>query len=381
MVATFTGRLTLAVLLAAGLQAQSGEPEVPDQFIPIPESAQLSPSQVKQAYIRYNALAKKLNWWKLGLDPAALTHPLREAAEFVRGGAAAFEAKLEGASQALETAREAADFLIWAQQQAGTGVYPFPAYRGESNAKAMQAAQGYLKRAEQRGLFEKVVRNGWLIDDTGDGGLQFDNGEAGVAMLRLYGATKERKYLESALKSAGWAAARPIVRNWNYNSFSVYLLAAAFNETGEARYLEAAKQKALTGVIPGQLTAGPHAGRWADPHNARPTYHYIMMRALAELYGAMPADDSDRPRIRRALQLGLLARNADFVERGAPCKDSALDALLVVERVFAADPKFLRETRSDVALERLKKLLAAEYLSGKLPTAPGPWGTLLHDSR
>ena len=79
-------------------------------------------------------------------------------------------------------------------------------------------------------------------------------------------------------------------------------LAKAYAITGEATYLEAALRKARLGVIPGQLTDGPRAGRWIDPHNARPAYHYIMMRSLAQLLAVMPEDPVDRADILNALK-------------------------------------------------------------------------------
>ena len=105
------------------------------------------------------------------------------------------------------------------------------------------------------------------------------------------------------------------------NSFSVALLAEAFRATGERRYLDAAVHKTRVGVIPGQLTEGPHAGRWVDAHNARPAYHYIMMRGLAQLAAVLPADDPVRAEIMRSLTLGLKTRNAELLGPGAANKD------------------------------------------------------------
>jgi hypothetical protein len=168
-----------------------------------------------------------------------------------------------------------------------------------------------------------------------------------------------------------------MVPNWNYNSFSVYLLAKIALVTGEARYLEAAKKKALIGVIPGQLADGAHAGRWLDAHNARPAYHYIMMRALAQLAAALPAADADRPRIVAALRLGLRARNSEIVSQGAPTKDKAVEALLLVNRVFADDAEFLRDSLSLEALNALGRLVSSEALRGKSPLGPREWGAFL----
>jgi hypothetical protein len=216
-----------------------------------------------------------------------------------------------------------------------------------------------------------------VVEDLGDGGLQFDNGECGIALLGLYECTKEPRYLESARWAADWALKRPLAANWNYNSFSVALLARIFQVTGERRYLAAAAQKAMLGVIPGQLRDGPMAGRWVDPHNAKPAYHYIMLRALADLAVALPKDDPARMEVMSALRLGLQARNSDYLEKGAPNKDKAMEALLIVNRYLAREPDFLRETRSAEALKALGELVSEEARRGKTPLDPKGWGEFL----
>jgi len=65
------------------------------------------------------------------------------------------------------------------------------------------------------------------------------------------------------------------------------------------------------------------------------------------------------------------------VTRGVMNKDSALEALLAVRSAFAGDPAFLRETRSDQALQVIGLLFSAEVRRGKPPVAPGPWGKFL----
>ena len=207
--------------------------------------------------------------------------------------------------------------------------------------------------------------------------VQFDNGECGVAMFDLHELTKDGRHLDSARKAADWALARPLCANWNYNSFSVRLLARAFAATGEAKYLDAAVSKARLGVIPGQLTDGPNAGRWMDPHNARSAYHYVMMCALAQLAAVMPPSHEHRTEIVRALTLGLNARNSEMTTRGVMNKDHALAALLFVNRAFASDAAFLRETKSAEALHALALLLSAEAHRGKTPLSPGGWGNFL----
>ncbi len=362
----------------AALGEKAGVPEVADEYRRVPADATpLTRAEAQRGFTPHFAALEKLCWWKVGADPATFTAPLRAPASVLAGNVAAVRAGLDGAERSLALARDAAAFLMWAQEQAGAGLYPFPAARGKSDARAMQVATRFLAQAEKAGRLGDVVRNGWAFDDLGDGGLQFDNGECGVAMLDLYEVTKDARYLDSARRAADWAAARPLCPNWNYNSFSVRLLAKAHAVTGEARYLDAALRKARLGVIPGQLTDGPRAGRWLDPHNARPAYHYIMLSALAQLAATLPREHTDRAEIVSALALGLKARNAEIAARGVMNKDKAIEALLLVNEVFHDDADFLRATQSRAALEVIVRLVSAEARRGKAPLSPGEMGRFL----
>ena len=373
--------LAVRAAVAAGraaLGAKAGEPEVADEYRSVSKTASLlSPAEAQPGFTPHFAQLEKMRWWKVGVDPTKLTAPLRGVASVIAGNVAAVRAKLDGADRSLVMANDAADFLIWAQKKAGAGCYPFPAARGTSEAQAMAVATRFLQRAEKEGKRTEVVRNGWAFNDLGDGGLQFDNGECGVAMFDLYELTKEARYLDSARQAADWALSRPLCSNWNYNSFSIHLLAKAFAVTGEAKYMEAALHKARIGVIPGQLTDGPRAGRWLDPHNARPAYHYIMMTALAQLAVVLPPSHEHRAEVLRALSLGLQSRNSEMVSHGVMNKDSAIAALLSVNRAFKDDAVFLRETQSTTALAAVGGLVSAEARRGKQPLSPGEWGQFL----
>lgn len=358
--------------------ATAGVPEAPDEYLPIPrDSAWLTAVEAARGIEPLFAKLESLRWWRIGLDPTNLDHALREPAAVASGLAAAARACTLGAERSLALAKDAGDFLVWAQQQAATGVFPFPASRGAARSRAFWAAKGSLRCAEQEGRLAAMVNNGWIIDDTGEGGLQFDNAEAGVAVLALYALAGDKRYLDSAMKAADWAASRPLVGNWNYNSFSVFLLARSARMTGRIDHLEAATKKASLGVIPGQLQSGPLAGRWHDPHNARPAYHYIILRSLAELAIVLPAEHVSRPSVLSALRLGLKARNKDFLARGASNLDSAMETLLIVNRAFARDRRFLEETLSADALDALAKLVSARARRGHMALGPTPWGQFL----
>lgn len=161
--------------------------------------------------------------------------------------------------------------------------------------------------------------------------------------------------------------------NWNSNSFSVFLLAEDYRITGDKKYLKSAKKKTRLGILPGQLTDGPRKGRWADAHNARPAYHYIMVRGLAALAAVMPKDDADLPTVVESLQLALSARNPDF-EKGGFNADSSVEALIRVHQL----PPHVAEKRADCktneAFEILERYAAQGFRARKAQLSPGAWG-------
>lgn len=363
------------------LGERAGEPEVPDRHQPIPRDASpLSADEARRAVTPALARLQTLAWWRDAPDPQKLGHPLREPAEVVVGALAMAAADPDAAEAARAQALAAGAYLLRAQREAGSGGFPFPASRGASDAAPFRASARFLAEAERGGFLDDVVRNGWIVDDRGDGGLQFDNGECGAAMLALHAATGDAQYLDAARRAADWAIAQPLAANWNYNSFSVFLLAEFARVSGETRYLDAAVDKARFGVIPGQLREGRNAGRWVDPHNARPAYHYIMLRSLASLMAALPADHAARAEIDAALRLGLRARNRDYAGPGAPNKDRALQALRIVETLGRDDPSLFEDTGSRDALDALRRLSAAQWRDGRAPLGPRAFGELLADA-
>lgn len=370
----------------AALGRQAGIPEVADVYQPVPAvstpaTAWLSREEAHALLPRFFRAAEERRFWKVGCDPTQLPAALRGPAAVISGMVAVRRARLPGTEAALPIALAAADFLIWAQERAGAGCYPFPAARGPSKDRAMQVAARFLERAEASGRLSATVRNGWAFEDHGDGGLQFDNGECGLAMLELHELTRDPRHLASALQAADWAAARPLCMNWNYNSFSVALLVKAHEVSGQHKYLEAALKKALLGVIPGQLAEGPQAGRWGDPHNARPAYHYIMLSALARLAAALPPGHAQRPAVMRALTAGLAARNAEITTQGVMTLDKALECLLLVHRLFpeggSGNAAWLRETRTTAALDALLRFTSAKSRRVEFPAGPRALGEML----
>lgn len=259
---------------------------------------------------------------------------LRVTTRIIVSDLRAFEAGGPHSHEYLDTAVQGMNYLV--SQQASTGVFGYPY---DPNAKEGIKAQvaTLVHQGESRGL--KMTEGPWLIEDFQDGGLQFDNGEAGAALLYGYALTGNRKYLEAARKAADWALGRPIVPNWNYNSYSAYLLARMYRVTGERKYLDAAITKFEVGVLPGQM----ENGRWVDQHNARPQYHALMTRNLVEYTLALEqAKDPLAAEARRHTRLALDSMAEEQNRYGASNAEEGLplEALAAGLMAFGPTPEW-----------------------------------------
>ncbi len=191
-------------------------------------------------------------------------------------------------------ARGLATILLSLQQPAGH--FPFPDLRG----KNIRFGDMIQKRVDAG---QAEARDGWILSVEPSGGTQFDTGLCGVALLLAGESYGNADWRAAGLRAAEWALVQPCCANFNYNAFSVSLLARAFRVTGEAKCRDGAWQKFRVGVAPGQAPNG----RWMDPHNARTVYHVIILRAIADLGGiAAPAERDEidavaRPAIRALL--------------------------------------------------------------------------------
>ena len=177
--------------------------------------------------------------------------------------------------------RGTAGVLLKLQQPQGH--FPFPDLRGK-NIRFGDTTEKQL----QNGSIQ--IEDGWIITPDPDGGSQFDTGVCGVALLRAGELLKDETYLAAGRRAAEWAAKQKCRTNFNYNAFSVSLLASAGMK-------DAALQKLRVGVAPGQAKNG----RWIDPHNARTVYHVIILRALADLGRSAEIDAITQPAIRALL--------------------------------------------------------------------------------
>lgn len=356
---------------------RAGKPSPPDPFAPISGGSQGSPYlEVTNAFEPYRKAMEKDRWWRSRPQPTELEQAPRFLASIIMGVLAAQRAGVENSPQLLQIAEEVANYLLWTQKQGQQGLFPFPDARGKGK-RLSKLVEEFLTIAERENMVSEVLVNGWIVNDLGDGGLQFDNGLCGVAMLELYEATGDNKYLESARSAADWAIGQPTVPNWNYNSFSIFLLANAYRVTGDRRYLESAKEKARLGLYPGQLKAGPNRGRWLDPHNARLVYHFFILRGLGALAAALPDADPSLEQALESLTLALQVSNREIIEKGVTSPDYALEVLSRLQLSLPKDS--LSNTQTSEALKIVEDYTIAIFQQGKLPVPPASWGLFLEN--
>jgi len=218
-----------------------------------------------------------------GMGP---TPRLRVSLRLARAFLQTYEAGIDGHESFRQEAVAAFDYML--AQQATNGVFGYP-YLPNAKSGVAAAAARIVEKARAAGI--DPVENGWIVEDpSGFGGLKFDNGMVGVGLLHAFVVTGNEAYLDGARNAGAWAVSDPLVINFNYNGFSAYLLARLYRVTGEAHFLEAARDTMWRGVISG---LGEN-GRWVDPHNARIAYHSVMVRDLVEYYLALElAGDHD----------------------------------------------------------------------------------------
>lgn len=285
----------------------AGNPETATRHYPPVNRAPFDTAKAREWWLAEIARGLRgLPWRKNPAgDPRVMQAGLREAAWPLDGLARTATLFPERREDLTKEVRAGADWLL--KLQHASGVFPFPVGPG---LNPREKVGHIVARAIKE--HPDIVVNNWIPDDRTDGGLQFDNGLCGRALVSAWELTRDARYLEAARKSGDWAATRPLVANWNYNAFSVGLLARLFTATREAKYLEVAVKKADAGVLPGQMSGG----RWFDAHNACAVYHNILLRELLELFHALPAAHAFRPTLLDALTRGLNQAAEETLAKG-----------------------------------------------------------------
>ncbi len=274
----------------------AGNPETATRYYPPAVTTPFNPAKAREWWLKdVERGLHGVPWRKNpGGDPRKMQAGLREAAFPLDALARTARLFPERRDELTQDVRAGADWLV--KLQHASGVFPFPIGPGLNPRDKVGRIVARAIKADPG-----LAVTGWISDDRTDGGLQFDNGLCGRALISAWELTRDARYLDAARRAGDWAIGRPLVTNWNYNAFSAGLLARLFTATGDARYLDAAVKKADIGVLPGQLPGG----RWFDPHNASAVYHNILMRDLLELYHALPDTHAFRPALLDSLIRGL----------------------------------------------------------------------------
>lgn len=218
------------------------------------------------------------------------------------------------------------------------GLFPFPDLRGKNIRFG-----DMITRQLDAGKVE--VQDGWLVTADPDGGSQFDTGICGTALLRAGAAFQNETWTAAGKRAAEWALQQKCCANFNYNAFSVSLLAHAFRLTKDERFLIGALQKFRVGVAPGQAPNG----RWMDAHNARTVYHIIILRALGDLASVVKEERVEVDAVARPAIKALLD---EFDAMGMTVE--ALPELLAVSALYPDDVR-LKTVVSQMASSLIEK--------------------------
>ncbi len=223
----------------------AGNPETATRYYPPIVSTPFDAAKAREWWLAEVERGKRgLPWVKNPTgDPRVMVAGLREAAFPLDGLARTALLFPEHRDKLSKEVREGADWLIKLQHP--SGVFPFPVGLGLNPRDKV----GHIVARAIKD-YPEIVVNDWIPDDQTDGGLQFDNGLCGRALISAWELTRDERYLTAARKAGDWAITRPLASNWNYNAFSVGLLARLAEVTqGEQKekYLTAAVTKAEVG--------------------------------------------------------------------------------------------------------------------------------------
>ena len=232
---------------------------------------------------------------------------------------------------------------ILTRLQQAEGHYPFPDLRGKNIRFGDMITKGL-------GEGKIEVRDGWVVTADPGGGTQFDTGLCGSALLLAGQLHGNDDWKRAGLRAAEWALGQPCCANFNYNAFSVSLLAHAARVTGDARYLDGALRKFRVGVAPGQAPNG----RWLDSHNARTVYHLIILRALGDLATALPVEK--RSEVDAVAKPAIRALLDEFDAMGITVE--ALPELVTLAKICPGD------TRLAAAVQAMAASLIAKCTDG-----------------
>jgi hypothetical protein len=231
---------------------------------------------------------------------------------------------------------------ILTKLQQPEGHFPFPDLRGK-NIRFGDMIKNQLSAGKV------TLREGWIVSPDSDGGSQFDTGVCGTALLVASQLHSNDEWKRAGLRAADWALSQPCCGNFNYNAFSVSLLALAFRFSGDTKYLDGALKRFRVGVAPGQAPNG----RWIDAHNARTVYHVIILRSLGDLASVLPAErKTERAELNEVTRPAVKALLDEFDAMGITVE--ALPELLTLATLHPADTRIQKATQ-DMAASLIAK--------------------------
>ncbi len=247
-------------------------------------------------------------------DPKQMSYGLRQAARPLLASIAVNNSALKDNSNLVEFITKGADYLVKLQRK--NGLFPAPDLRGDD-----QIYTSFNKRTLKKN--PDALVEGWFEDDH-RGELQLDHAVSAIAMLKAFQLTKEQKYLKSAIAAADWAIAKELDTNWSYNSYSAWLLAEVYQQTGQPKYLFHAVEKIRLGVLPGLLDSG----RWFDPINARLLYHAANVRGMLAVYRNLPAENDFKAVLKQHIIRALDNASKQINSNGASSTTTSTEMLI-----------------------------------------------------
>ncbi|MCF6325421.1 MAG: hypothetical protein L3J89_14070 [Gammaproteobacteria bacterium] len=196
--------------------------------------------------------------------------------------------KVTGSALFAQREQDVISYLVKAQLEAGTGVFPFPA---DVNNPEFGAAVRDLISSRCR----TCIVNGWVIRLPGQQieHLYFDHGYALVTLSRYHINSNNNNVLAALRAAANWILDKPIANNIHYNSALIKGLSYAYKATNDARYREHARTLHRYGVYSGFLSVNGKLQAYArDEYNAQLEFHGYIVSGMMALLSILDSDDA-----------------------------------------------------------------------------------------